>query len=118
MIPQSRDSRRQGLMGRVKEKLTLPFGSNSGGFCLRAPFASRVLHGLSQVRNLLLPQQGCSHTARDELPAPGLLWGLHRQRLCQPAADRPAAPAKEGAEPAEDAQSLLLLHHSSPYLRL
>lgn len=105
-------------MGRVKKKLTLPFGSNSGGFCSQAPSAIWMLHGLPQVRNLLLPQQGCSHAACDELPAPGLLCGLHWQRLSQPAADHPAAPAEEGAEPAEDAQSLLLLHHSSPYLRV
>lgn len=104
-------------MGRVKKKHTLPWGSNSSS-CSWAPSTSRTLHGFSPLRNLLLPEPGCSHAARDELPARGLLRGLHWQRLRQRAADRPAAPAKEGTDPAEDAQSLLLLHHPSPYLCL
>lgn len=105
-------------MGRVKKKWMLPWWSNSIFFCSWGPSTSQAFHGFSKVRNLLLPKPGCSYTAGDGLPAPSLLRSLHWQCLHQPDTDHPAAPAKEGTEPTEDAQSLLLLHHPSPYLHL
>lgn len=105
-------------MGRVKKKWMLPWWRNSIFFCSWGPSTGLAFHGFSKVRNLLLPKPGCSYTAGDGLPASSLLWSLYWQCLRQPDIDHPAAPAKEGTEPTEDAQSLLLLHYPSPYLHL